>query len=97
MKNAGADLYCFHYEAAIDSTAAEGPEETTDQKTSPKELVKYVHSLGMRAGVAIKPGTDVSVLYPLLDSSDPEEVPDVSTDLTKRYMTTDADLQRWPS
>ena len=77
FQKAGCDLYCFHYEAAIDSTAAESPETKTDQKTSPKELVKYIHGLGMRAGVAIKPGTDVSVLYELLDNSNKDEVPDV--------------------
>lgn len=78
FQKAGCDLYCFHYEAAIDSTAAESPETKTDQKTSPKELVKYIHGLGMRAGIAIKPGTDVSVLYELLDNSNKDEVPDVS-------------------
>ncbi|KAK5709554.1 RIBULOSE-phosphate 3-epimerase [Elasticomyces elasticus] len=77
FQKAGCDLYCFHYEAAIDSTAAESPEAQSDQKTSPKELIKYIHDQGMRAGVAIKPKTDVSVLYELLDSSNKEEVPDV--------------------
>lgn len=70
-------MYCFHYEAAIDSTAAESPESTSEKKTSPKELIRYIHSLGMRAGVAIKPGTAVDVLYPILDNEDKEEVPDV--------------------
>lgn len=32
----------------------------------------------MRAGIAIKPGTDVSVLYDILDSEKKDEVPDVS-------------------
>ena len=74
---AGCDLYCFHYEAAIDSTAAESPEENSDEKTSPKELIKYIHDQGIRAGIAIKPKTDVHVLYDILDSNTKEEVPDV--------------------
>lgn len=31
----------------------------------------------MRAGIAIKPGTDVDVLWDVLDNSDKAEVPDV--------------------
>ena len=70
-------MYCFHYEAAIDSTAAESPEATSDKKTNPKELIKYIHSLGIRAGIAIKPKTPVDVLYDILDNSNKDEVPDV--------------------
>ena len=70
-------MYCFHYEAAIDSTAAESPEATSDKKTNPKELIKYIHSLGIRAGIAIKPKTPVDVLYDILDNSDKDAVPDV--------------------
>lgn len=72
-------MYCFHYEAAIDSTAAESPEATSDKKTNPKELVKYIHSLGIRAGIAIKPKTPVDVLYDILDNPNKDEVPDVSS------------------
>ena len=79
FQKAGCDLYCFHYEAALDSTAAESPETESDKKTSPKELIRYIHGQGMRAGIAIKPKTDVSVLYDIFDSKDKEEVPDVST------------------
>ena len=78
FQKAGCDLYCFHYEAAVDSTAAESPEIKTEKKTSPKEMIKHIHDHGMRAGVAIKPGTDVGVLYDILDNSNQEEVPDVS-------------------
>lgn len=81
FKKAGCDLYCFHYEAAINSTAAEEPAATSDKKTSPKELVRYIHEQGLRAGVAIKPKTPVDVLYELLDSGVKEETPDVSTSI----------------
>lgn len=37
----------------------------------------------MRAGIAIKPGTEVYVLWDILDSSDKVEVPDVG-DLLSR-------------
>ena len=61
----------------MDSTAAESPEIKTDRKTNPKEMIKYIHDHGMRAGIAIKPGTDVDVLYDILDNSNKEEVPEV--------------------
>jgi ribulose-phosphate 3-epimerase len=76
FKKAGCDSYTFHYEAAT-STAAESPEENTNQKTSPKELIKYIHEQGMHAGIAIKPKTPVDVLWPILETSDPQERPDV--------------------
>lgn len=76
FKAAGCDLYCFHYEAAF-SSAAESPEETTDKKTSPKELIRYIHDQGLLAGIAIKPDTSVDVLWDILETSDPKERPDV--------------------
>jgi len=79
FKKAGCDLYCFHYEAAISSTAAESPEGKSDEKTSPKELIKYIHAEGMQAGIAIKPSTPVDVLWDILDNPAKDEVPDVST------------------
>ncbi|KAG8626430.1 hypothetical protein KVT40_005375 [Elsinoe batatas] len=75
--DAGCDLYCFHYEAAEGSTGAVEPAGTSSEKTNSRDMVRYVHSLGLRAGVAIKPGTKVEVLYPLLDSESKEEVPDM--------------------
>jgi len=77
FKKAGCDLYCFHYEAAMSSTAAEAPEDQSDKKTSPKELIKYIHDNEMLAGIAIKPKTPVEVLWDVLDSSNKAEVPDV--------------------
>ncbi|KAL2009411.1 hypothetical protein VTN00DRAFT_5218 [Thermoascus crustaceus] len=78
FKKAGCDLYCFHYEAAISSVAATDPaDHATTRRTSPRELIKYIHEEGMRAGIAIKPDTPVDVLYPILDSEDPAERPDM--------------------
>lgn len=76
FKDAGADLYCFHYEAAF-STAAETPSAQSDARTSPADLIRYIHSLGLRAGVAIKPGTPVDVLFPLADAADADDRPDM--------------------
>jgi ribulose-phosphate 3-epimerase len=70
-------LYCFHYEAAIDSTAAESPEETSDKKTNPKELIRFIHEQDMQAGIAIKPNTPVDVLWDILENPVTEERPDV--------------------
>lgn len=78
FRDAGADMYCFHYEAAVDSVAATRPEDVaTTEQTSPRKLVRYVHELGMQAGIAIKPDTSVDVLWEILESEDVEERPDV--------------------
>jgi hypothetical protein len=77
FKKAGCDLYCFHYEAAISSTAAESPEAKSDEQTNPKKLIKYIHSHGMKAGIAIKPSTSVDVLWDILASPNEDERPDV--------------------
>ncbi|KAK4103107.1 Ribulose-phosphate 3-epimerase [Parathielavia hyrcaniae] len=77
FKSAGCDLYCFHYEAAINSTAAESPEARSDLKTSPRDMIRYIHEQGMLAGIAIKPATPVDVLYEVLDSHDDAERPDM--------------------
>lgn len=81
MKNfqkAGCDLYCFHYEAAITSTAAENPADHSEANTNPKELIRYIHDHGMLAGIAIKPDTPVDVLWDILENSEKRELPDVS-------------------
>ncbi|KAJ1927660.1 RIBULOSE-phosphate 3-epimerase, partial [Linderina pennispora] len=44
---AGADLFCFHIEAAKDV----------------KALIERVHERGMKAGLAIKPGTPIEDAY----------------------------------
>ncbi|KAL6703762.1 RIBULOSE-phosphate 3-epimerase [Coniothyrium glycines] len=77
FKKAGCDLYCFHYEAAIASTAADSPSAKSDKRTSPKELVRFIHSEGMQAGIAIKPSTPVHVLWDILENSEKIEVPDM--------------------
>lgn len=78
FKSAGCDLYCFHYEAAISSVAATDPADlTTTRKTSPKELIRYIHELDMLAGIAIKPETPVNVLWDILETEDALERPDM--------------------
>ncbi|KAH8893739.1 ribulose-phosphate 3-epimerase [Thozetella sp. PMI_491] len=76
FKKAGCDLYCFHYEAAF-SSAAESPEGTSELKTSPRELIRYIHDQGLLAGIAIKPATKVDVLWELLDNPNEKERPDM--------------------
>lgn len=77
FQKAGCDLYCFHYEAAIFSTAAESPEATSSEKTNPKELIRFIHDNGMQAGIALKPDTAVDVLWEILESADEKERPDM--------------------
>ncbi|OAA56609.1 ribulose-phosphate 3-epimerase [Niveomyces insectorum RCEF 264] len=69
FKKAGANLYCFHYEAAF-STAATTPSASVAATTTPRDLIRHIHALGLKAGIAIKPGTRVDVLFPLLDDDD---------------------------
>jgi ribulose-phosphate 3-epimerase len=76
FKKAGCDLYCFHYEAAF-SSAAESPEASSDAKTNPRELIRYIHDNGLLAGIALKPATSVDVLYEFLESEDVKERPDM--------------------
>ncbi len=47
----GSDIITFHQEATDD----------------PQAVIDKIHSLGKKAGIAIKPGTPVSVLLPYLD------------------------------
>lgn len=54
---AGADLLNFHIEAM------HSVEET-------KALLKYIHEKGIKAGITIKPGTDVAAVKPYLDDAD---------------------------
>lgn len=77
FRDAGCDLYCFHWEAAQGSSAEE-PGVEGGKTTTPRGLVRYVHELGMQCGVAIKPKTDVGVLWELLEAEDEAERPDVS-------------------
>ncbi|KTW30887.1 ribulose-phosphate 3-epimerase [Pneumocystis jirovecii RU7] len=51
---AGGDIYCFHYEAT----------------NNPSTLIDTIHKTGMKAGIAIKPQTPVSVLFPFVDRLD---------------------------
>ncbi|MCD7785591.1 MAG: ribulose-phosphate 3-epimerase [Oscillospiraceae bacterium] len=51
---AGADGITFHLEATA----------------NPVVIIEKIHALGLRAGVSIKPKTDVSLLYPLVGLMD---------------------------
>jgi len=78
FKAAGCDLYCFHYEAAIASVAATEPaDKSTTRRTSPRELIRYIHDQGMKAGIAIKPETPVEVLWEVLENPQEWERPDM--------------------
>ncbi len=50
----GADIITFHYESTSDCG----------------KVIDLIHSFGKKAGVSVKPGTPVSVLYPYLDRID---------------------------
>ena len=50
----GADIITFHYEAATD----------------PMAVIEKIHECGKKAGISIKPGTDVKVLEPFLEKAD---------------------------
>ena len=51
---AGADLVTFHYEATEDAGAC----------------LDTIRSCGKMAGISVKPGTPIEVVYPLLDKCD---------------------------
>ena len=61
----------------MDLLAATDPAETTEEKTSPQKLIKFIHEQGLRAGIAIKPKTPVDVLWPILENPNADERPDV--------------------
>ncbi|OLL23554.1 Ribulose-phosphate 3-epimerase [Neolecta irregularis DAH-3] len=52
FKLAGCDLFCFHYEATDD----------------PVGCIKIIQKYGLKVGVAIKPATQVDVLFPLIEN-----------------------------
>lgn len=51
---AGSDLITFHYEAT----------------NAPEELIKKIHSLGVKAGISIKPNTPPDEIFKYLDIVD---------------------------
>lgn len=53
--NAGSDIITFHYEAAGDDTA---------------ELIKEIQKHGIKAGLSIKPKTEVKEITPFLEKLD---------------------------
>ena len=56
-KECGADYLTFHYEACKDDLEVE-------------EVINKIHSLGMKAGLSIKPKTPVESIYPFLKNLD---------------------------
>ena len=57
-KEVGCDIFTFHYEAA------------DKIKNKIDNIINEVHSLGMKAGISIKPGTKVEEIYEYLDKID---------------------------
>jgi ribulose-phosphate 3-epimerase len=52
-----SDLYCFHIEALSSDTEIEN-------------LIRHIKSKNMKVGIAIKPKTPSSVLYPFISKID---------------------------
>ncbi|KAJ3061911.1 hypothetical protein HDU98_002200 [Podochytrium sp. JEL0797] len=52
--SAGANMYTFHVEAHAD----------------PSSLIDTIHAAGMKAGVAVKPGTSVDAVLPFAEKAD---------------------------
>ncbi|KAI3768849.1 hypothetical protein L2E82_19685 [Cichorium intybus] len=59
LGKAGASGFTFHVEVSKDNW---------------QELVKEIKSKGMRPGVALKPGTPIEDVYPLVESENPVEM-----------------------
>ena len=57
FKKAGADLITFHYEAIANHEDCHS-------------VIKHIHELGAKAGISVKPGTDVKVLDDFLGEVD---------------------------
>jgi hypothetical protein len=67
-------------------------------KTSPKELIRFIHDNGMQAGIAIKPDTSVDVLWDILANEEAAGRPDVqSTFALAKAMLMPADGSRHDS
>lgn len=54
--NAGADILTFHYEAKSEITC--------------EEIIKKIHSFGMKAGMSIKPKTSADTILPYINNLD---------------------------
>lgn len=59
IKNAGGSQYIFHIEAC-------GAEGSPQRQAKAVEVAKAIVAAGMKVGVAIKPGTPVSAIAPLI-------------------------------
>ena len=56
FKNAGADILTFHYEAVKENDI--------------KNLIKYIKTFGMKAGMSIKPKTCADTVFPYIEDLD---------------------------
>jgi ribulose-phosphate 3-epimerase len=61
---AGASMYTFHLEAALEAGDGRGGE------TAVRQLIAAVKAAGMLCGMTINPGTPVEQLVPYLDELD---------------------------
>jgi len=57
LKQAGATSLTFHIESDLPGAG-------------PKQMIEMIHDAGMKAGMVVKPGTPVEVLYPYVDFID---------------------------
>lgn len=81
----GADLITFHYEA-LDSLEAIN------------EVIDKIHSYNIKAGISIKPNTNVEVLQPILDKIDLVLVMSVEPGFGgQKFMDSSLDKIKWLS
>lgn len=59
MKNAGGDQYTFHIEAAMEENGV-----------TELEIIRKIKENGMKVGIGIKPGTDVTVVDRFISEAD---------------------------
>ena len=63
---AGADIITFHYEAIVQNDKS----GKLDNFLPIKEIIDKIHGFGIKAGMSIKPKTNVEVIFPYLNELD---------------------------